>query len=113
MAKLTKEKISEIIDAYNEIGTYSGAAKACGVSPATVKKYVTAGIQQDIIISMEDLFNEGALDFPRVESSENIPSPNPLPKMVITTDFTALTQEEKDAIAFFFKPGATYKGALQ
>lgn len=37
---LSKEKIDEILLAYNETKTYSGAAKKTGVSSTTVKKYV-------------------------------------------------------------------------
>ena len=47
MAKLTQEKIDEIVRLYEEIGTYSGVAKAVGCSPATVKKYVTAESEQE------------------------------------------------------------------
>lgn len=39
MAKLTEEKIQEIREAYQRIGTYSGVAKEVGCSAATVKKY--------------------------------------------------------------------------
>lgn len=39
MAKLSEEKIAEIRRVYNELGTYSGTAKAVGCSPATIKKY--------------------------------------------------------------------------
>lgn len=41
MAKLSQEKIQEIVTQYSIIGTYSGVAKKLGVSPTTVKKYVT------------------------------------------------------------------------
>lgn len=50
MAKLTQEKINEIIKVYNEIGTYSGTASKVGCSPATVKKYVMAGAQVQEIL---------------------------------------------------------------
>ena len=40
MARLSEEKIQEIIKEYPIIGTYSGVAKKVGVSPATVKRYV-------------------------------------------------------------------------
>lgn len=43
MAKLSEEKIQQIIEAYSIIGTYSGTAKKLGVSPASVKKYVELG----------------------------------------------------------------------
>lgn len=45
MAKLSEEKIAEIRRVYNELGTYSGTAKAVGCSPASVKKYT----QEDYI----------------------------------------------------------------
>ena len=50
MAKLTQEKINKIIEIYNEVGTYSGTAARVGCSPATVKKYVTAGAQVQEIL---------------------------------------------------------------
>ena len=40
MAKLTQEKISEIIEKYKVLKTYAAVSRATGVSPATVKKYV-------------------------------------------------------------------------
>ena len=40
MARLTEEKIQEIVKEYQVIGTYSGVAKKVGVSPTTVKKYI-------------------------------------------------------------------------
>lgn len=41
MAKLSNEKIQEILDAYKQDPVYSHVAKKCGVGAATVKKYVT------------------------------------------------------------------------
>lgn len=43
MAKLSEEKIQQIIETYSIVGTYSGTAKKVGVSPSTVKKYVELG----------------------------------------------------------------------
>lgn len=51
MAKLSEEKIQEIRSQYQIIGTYSGTAKAVGCSPATVKRYVEAGIEKEKEIS--------------------------------------------------------------
>lgn len=45
MAKLSEEKISEIIRLYKEIGVYSQVAKQIGCSPATVKKYCSTPIE--------------------------------------------------------------------
>lgn len=45
MAKLTEEKIQEIREAYQRIGTYSGVAKEVGCSAATVKKYCNQEIE--------------------------------------------------------------------
>lgn len=40
MAKKTPEEIEAIVKAYEECGTYSGAAKLIGCAASTVKKYV-------------------------------------------------------------------------
>lgn len=40
MARLSDEKIQQILDEYKKIGTYSGTAKKVGVSTSTVRKYV-------------------------------------------------------------------------
>ena len=40
MAKLSNEEIQAILEAYEECGTYSGAAKKTHRSAATVKRYV-------------------------------------------------------------------------
>jgi hypothetical protein len=45
MAKLSEEKINEIIRLYKEIGVYSQVAKQIGCSPATVKKYCSIPIE--------------------------------------------------------------------
>lgn len=41
MAKLSDEKIAEIQKRYAECGVYAQVARELGVSPATVKKYVS------------------------------------------------------------------------
>ena len=46
MARLSDNKIQEIIDEYKKIGTYSGVAKKVGVSASTVKKYVESAIEK-------------------------------------------------------------------
>lgn len=46
MARLSDEKIQEIINEYKKIGTYSGVAKKVGVSASTVKKYVENAIEK-------------------------------------------------------------------
>lgn len=46
MARLSDEKIKEIINEYKKIGTYSGVAKKVGVSASTVKKYVENAIEK-------------------------------------------------------------------
>lgn len=51
MAKLSEEKIQEILTQYPIIGTFSGTAKVVGCSPATVKRYVEAGIEKKKEIS--------------------------------------------------------------
>lgn len=40
MAKISQEKIEEILRLYQEIGVYSKVAKQVGCSPATVSRYV-------------------------------------------------------------------------
>lgn len=40
MGRLSKEQIQKIKEVYLAVGTYSGTAKICGNSVATVKKYV-------------------------------------------------------------------------
>lgn len=40
MAKISQEKIDEILRLYREIGVYSKVAKQVGCSPATVSRYV-------------------------------------------------------------------------
>ena len=42
MAKLSDEKIAEIQKRYAECGVYAQVARELGVSPATVKKYVSS-----------------------------------------------------------------------
>ena len=42
MAKLSDEKIAEIQKRYDECGVYAQVARELGVSPATVKKYVSS-----------------------------------------------------------------------
>lgn len=59
MARLSEEKIQEIIKEYPIIGTYSGVAKKVGVSPATVKRYVEQYKSTEVIEKKEKvLFNE-------------------------------------------------------
>ena len=59
MARLSEEKIQEIIREYPLIGTYSGVAKKVGVSPATVKKYIEQYKPSEPIEQKEKvLFNE-------------------------------------------------------
>ena len=53
MAKLSEEKIQEILTQYPIIGTFSGTAKAVGCSPATVKRYVEAGIEKKKEVSQK------------------------------------------------------------
>jgi len=45
MAKLSEDKIFEIIRVYKETGIYSKTAKIVGVSAATVKKYTSMNIE--------------------------------------------------------------------
>ena len=47
MAKLSDEKISEIQKRYAECGVYAQVARELGVSPATVKKYVSSSSSSD------------------------------------------------------------------
>lgn len=42
MAKLSDEKIAEIQKRYAECGVYAQVARELGVSPATIKKYVSS-----------------------------------------------------------------------
>ena len=59
MARLTEEKIQEIVKEYQVIGTYSGVAKKVGVSPTTVKKYVEQTKPAEPVEKKEKiLFNE-------------------------------------------------------
>lgn len=50
MARISQDKINQIIQLYNEIGIYSQVAKIVGCSPATVKKYCNEAqaIQKEI-----------------------------------------------------------------
>lgn len=70
MAKLSQEKIQEIIAQYPIIGTYSGVAKKLGVSPATVKKYITQSQSQTNVFSAKKkervLFNEVIPDVDKI-----------------------------------------------
>ena len=45
MAKLSEAQIQLIRETYARVGTYSGTAKICGNSVATVKKYVELGLK--------------------------------------------------------------------
>ena len=46
MAKLSEAQIQLIRETYARVGTYSGTAKICGNSVATVKKYVELGSKE-------------------------------------------------------------------
>ena len=48
MAKLSQEKINEIVRLYQEIGIYSQVAKLVGWSPTTVKKYCNATAAESV-----------------------------------------------------------------
>ena len=45
MAKLSEAQIQLIRETYARVGTYSGTAKICGNSVATVKKYVELAVK--------------------------------------------------------------------
>ena len=48
MAKLSDEKIAEIQKRYAECGVYAQVARELGVSPATVKKYVSSSSSDSV-----------------------------------------------------------------
>jgi hypothetical protein len=54
VAKLSEERIIEIIKCYDEIGTYSGVAKKLSCSAATVKKYVMLRAQYEEVIQKQN-----------------------------------------------------------
>lgn len=61
MARLSEEKIQEILKEYPIIGTYSGVAKKVGVSPSTVKRYVEQYKTSEPIEKKEKIFFNEAI----------------------------------------------------
>lgn len=93
--RISTEKIIEINEAYLKIGSYAGTARAVGVSPSTVKKYIKKDyvpanevkrIQIDTVAMKERLENYNI-------SKEELEKPYLL----------MLTDEEKEEIKEFWK----------
>ncbi len=94
MAKLSEAQIQLIRETYIKVGTYSGTAKICGNSVATVKKYVE-------------------LELKRVSSSpapapkeikpftKKIPSVEEIGEVKINEDLMRLTYFEKEESVIF------------
>lgn len=99
MARLTEEKIQQIKDAYTKDPVYSHVAKQLGVSPATVKKYVSGEVAPAKGKKNKD---PDVIDFESLSNKDNIIEPLPVEEIKIPEDgfrsWTLLTQKERDAL---------------
>lgn len=97
MARLTEEKIQQIKEAYAKDPVYSHVSKLLGVSPATVKKYVTGEAtpakkkKDSNIINFESLINK-----------DIVIEPLPIEEIVLPEEnfrsWTVLTTSERNAM---------------
>ena len=94
MAKLSEAQIQLIRETYTRVGTYSGTAKICGNSVATVKKYV-------------ELEVKGVSSSPAPAPKEvkpftkKIPSVEEIGEIKINEDLMRLTYFEKEESVIF------------
>ena len=99
MARLTEEKIQQIKDAYAKDPVYSHVSKLLGVSPATIKKYVSGEVAPAKSKKNKD---PDVIDFESLSNKDNLIEPLPVEEIEIPADrfrsWTLLTQQERDAL---------------
>lgn len=93
MAKLSEAQIQLIRETYARVGTYSGTAKICGNSVATVKKYVELGSKE--VSSPAPAPKEIKL------FTKKIPSVEEIGEVKINNDLMRLTYFEKEESVIF------------
>lgn len=93
MAKLSEAQIQLIRETYARVGTYSGTAKICGNSVATVKKYVELGSKE--VSSPAPAPKEIKL------FTKKIPSIEEIGEVKINDDLMRLTYFEKEESVIF------------
>ena len=94
MAKLSEAQIQLIRETYARVGTYSGTAKICGNSVATVKKYVELG-SKEVSSSPAPAPKEIKL------FTKKIPSVEEIGEIKINDDLMRLTYFEKEESVIF------------
>ena len=94
MAKLSEAQIQLIRETYARVGTYSGTAKICGNSVATVKKYVELG-SKEVSPSPASAPKEIKL------FTKKIPSIEEIGEVKINDDLMRLTYFEKEESVIF------------
>lgn len=99
MARLTEEKIQQIKDAYAKDPVYSHVAKLLGVSPATIKKYVSGEVAPAKRKKNKD---SDVIDFESLANKDNLIEPLLVEEIEIPADgfrsWTLLTQQERDSL---------------
>ena len=98
MAKLSEAQIQLIRETYARVGTYSGTAKICGNSVATVKKYVELG-SKEVSLSL----SPSPAPTPREIKlfTKKIPSIEEIGEVKINDDLMRLTYFEKEESVIF------------
>ena len=94
MAKLSEAQIQLIRETYARVGTYSGTAKICGNSVATVKKYVELGSKE--VSSSPAPAPKEVKPF-----TKKIPSVEEIGEVKINEDLMRLTYFEKEESVIF------------
>lgn len=90
--RITAEQIEKINLAYLQCGTYTGAARAAGVSPSTAKKYIVPNYEPPKSSTEEILICAKA-----IAEIEPFTSPEQIYKA------TELTKEEVEAMSMLWK----------
>lgn len=94
MAKLSEAQIQLIRETYAKVGTYSGTAKICGNSVATVKKYVE--------LEAKGVSSSPAPALKEVKPfTKKIPSVEEIGEVKINEDLMRLTYFEKEESVIF------------
>ena len=96
MAKLSEAQIQLIRETYARVGTYSGTAKICGNSVATVKKYVELGSKEVSHSTSPAPAPKEAKPF-----TKKIPSMEEIGEVKINSDLMRLTYFEKEESVIF------------
>lgn len=99
MARLTEEKIQQIKDAYAKDPVYSHVSKLLGVSPVTVKRYVSGEATPAKSKKNKD---PDVIDFESLANKDDLIEPLPVEEIEIPADgfrsWTLLTRQERDAL---------------